>query len=51
MKNASIGLQKVQLLECKIYMYRPLKMDAESAQNLDLKNQKMQVSHCNDCRF
>ena len=51
MKNASIGLQKVQLLECKIFRYRPLKMDAESAQNLDLKNQKMQASHCNDCRF
>ena len=51
MKNAGIGLQKVQLLECKMYMYRPLKMDAESAQNLDFKTQKLQVSHCNDCRF
>ena len=32
-------------------MYRPLKMDAESAQKVDLKSQKMQVSHCNNCRF
>ena len=32
-------------------MYRPLKMDAESAKNLDLKNQKLQASHCNDCKF
>ena len=51
MKNASIGLQKVQLLECKMFKYKPLKMDAESAQNLDLKNQKMQASHCNNCKF
>ena len=51
MKNAGIGLQKVQLLECKMFKYKPLKMDAESAQNVDLKIQKMQVSHCNDCRF
>ena len=36
-KNAGIGLHKVQWLECKIFRYRPLKMDAESAQNLDLK--------------
>ena len=32
-------------------MYRPLKMDAESAKNIDFKNQKMQVSHCNNCKF
>ena len=51
MKIAGIGLQKVQLLECKMFKYKPLKMDAESAQNVDLKIQKMQVSHCNDCRF
>ena len=51
MKNAGIGLQKVQLLECKMFKYKPLKMDAESAQNVDFKNQKMQVSHCNNCRF
>ena len=51
MKNAGIGIQKVQFLECKIFKYKSLKMDAESAQNVDLKIQKMQVSHCNDCRF
>ena len=51
MKDAWIGLQKVQLLECKIFKYKPLKMDAESAQNVDLKNQKMQVSHFDNCRF
>ena len=51
MKNAGIGLQKVQLLECKMFKYKPLNMDAESEQNVDLKIQKMQVSHCNDCRF
>ena len=50
-KNAGIGLQKVQLLECKMFKYKPLKMDAESAQNVNLKIQKMQVSHCNDCGF
>ena len=51
MKNAGIGLQKVQLLECKIFKYKPIKMDAESTQNVDFKNQKMQVLHCNNCRF
>ena len=51
MKNAGIGLQKVQLLECKMFKYKPLKMDAEGAQNVGLKSQKMQVSHCNNCRF
>ena len=33
-KNASIRLQKAQFLECKIFIYRPLKMDAGSAQKL-----------------
>ena len=51
MKNAGIRLQKVQLLECKIFKYKPLKMDSESAQSVELKIQKMQVLHCNDCRF
>ena len=50
-KNAGIGLQKVQLLECKIFKYKPLKMDAECTQNVDFKSQKMQVLHCNNCKF
>ena len=48
-KNAGIGLQKVQFLECKIFKYKPLKMDSESTQNVDFKNKKMQVSHCFAC--
>ena len=51
MKNAGIGLQKVQLLECKIFKYKPLKMDTESTQNVHFKNQKMQVSHFNNQKF
>ena len=50
-KNAGIGLQKIQFLECKIFKYKPLKMDSESTQNVDFKNKKMQVSHCDNCRF
>ena len=50
-KNAGIGLQKVQLLECKIFKCKPLKMDAECTQNVDFKSQKMQVLHCNNCKF
>ena len=46
-KNAGIALQKVQLLKCKILKYKPLNMDADSAQNVDLKIQNMQ-SHCHD---
>ena len=47
MKNAGIELQKVQLLECKMFKYKPLKMNAESAKNVDFKNQKMQILHFN----
>ena len=36
-----IELQKVQLLECKLFKYKPVKMDAESTQNVDFKHQKM----------
>ena len=50
-KNAGIGLQKVQWLECKIFRYKPLKMDPDCTGNIDFKIQKMQVSHCNNCRF
>ena len=50
-KNAGIGLQKVQWLECKISKYKPLKTDADCTGNIDFKIQKMQVSHCNNCRF
>ena len=50
-KNAGIGLQKVQWLECKIFRYKPLKVDADCTGNIDFKIQKMQVSHCNNCRF
>ena len=50
-KNAGIGLQKVQFSECKIFKYKPLKMDSESTQNVDFKNKKMQVLHCDNCRF
>ena len=50
-KNAGIGLQKVQLLECKMFNYKPLKIDAESPQNVNFKNQKMQVSRCNNSSF
>ena len=50
-ENAGIGLQKVQLLECKIFKYKPLKMDAECTQNVNFKSQKMQVLHCNNCKF
>ena len=35
MKNAGIGLQKVQLLECKIFKYKLLKINAESTWNVD----------------
>ena len=38
MKNAGIGLQKVQLLECKIFKYKPLKMDAEKKTNCSPQN-------------
>ena len=41
-KNAGIGLQKVQWLECKIFRYKPLKVDADCTGNIDLKIQKMQ---------
>ena len=51
LKNIGIGLQKVQLLGCKILKYKPLKMNAEITWDVDFKNQKMQVSHCNNCRF
>ena len=50
-KNAGIGLQKVQWLECKIFRYKPLKVDADCTGNIDFKIQKMQVLHCNNCRF
>ena len=42
MKNVGIRLQHVQLLDCKKFNYKPLKMDAESPQNVDFKNQKME---------
>ena len=45
-KNAGIGSQKVQLLKCKIYKYKSLKLDAESTQNADFEYQKMQALHC-----
>ena len=47
-KNAGIGLQKVQWLECKIFRYKPLKMDPDCTEIIDFKIQKMQVSHCNN---
>ena len=46
-----LDYKKVHFLECKIFKYEPLKMDAESTQNADFKNQKIQVSQCNNCRF
>ena len=51
MKNAGIGLSKAQLLECKIFKNKPLKMDAESMRNVDFKTEKMQLLHCNNCKF
>ena len=44
-------IKKVQWLECKIFRYKPLKMDPDCTGNIDFKIQKMQVSHCNNCKF
>ena len=47
-----LDYKKYSFQNTKIFKYKPLKMDSESTQNdVDLKNKKMQASHCDNCMF
>ena len=51
-KKCWYWITKSTAVRCKIFKYKTqFYMDAKSAKNVDFKHQKMQVSHCNNCRF